>query len=428
METLASQDRGREELGKRADRAMRTEAPVDLFAFWQLQALITPRAQLPGVVAEAFAGLIEIRLKEDNSVRVFANAGVHVVRRAEELPHRVKLPGVLLRVAQDDRLRAGSLKHVRKPASAGQTLFAASEKLYDGVFIFDAYLGPLWGALTPAIWSLAAHRELGTVVYSLGQPLAGTNGDAAELLQLIPNRAPTQSVPTPKLDSGASTEALDWWTVRLNDMFGVLSDPAVFTDSTTHYNATKHIQALLTVEQLFRRVMSLQIAHRDVNARRVLLFTVLDTLERLTGRNLDTNCTLSFAQRTLQYLESIIPFRAAELLLPAARRAVTALAHVQDGFYLQRQLRTADVELPDGSGGIDRLAPEKAAAEYLKLLRNATHGHGSNKSGRVDRTNALVAHHTGDIPDDLDLLGYLYLLDLLARPDVLRRVLYRAGR
>jgi hypothetical protein len=210
METLASQDRGREELGKRADRAMRTEAPVDLFAFWQLQALITPRAQLPGVVAEAFAGLIEIRLKEDNSVRVFANAGVHVVRRAEELPHRVKLPGVLLRVAQDDRLRAGSLKHVRKPASAGQTLFAASEKLYDGVFIFDAYLGPLWGALTPAIWSLAAHRELGTVVYSLGQPLAGTNGDAAELLQLIPNRAPTQSVPTPKLDSGASTEALDW--------------------------------------------------------------------------------------------------------------------------------------------------------------------------------------------------------------------------
>ncbi|KJK35828.1 hypothetical protein UK23_42570 [Lentzea aerocolonigenes] len=185
---------------------------------------------------------------------------------------------------------------------------------------------------------------------------------------------------------------------------------------------------MLTVEQLFRRVSASQFAHRDLNARRVLLFTVLDTLERLTGRKFETHCTLSFAQRTLQNLESTIPPDAAELLLPAAHRAVAALVHTQDGFYLQRQLRTADVELPNGSGGVKRVAPEKAAADYLKLLRNATHGHGSNKSGSADRTNALLAHHTGDLPDDLDLLGYLYLLDLLARPEMLRRVLYRKGR
>ena len=68
-----------------------------------------------------------------------------------------------------------------------------------------------------------------------------------------------------------------------------------------------------------------------------------------------------------------------------------------------------------------------AAAHYLDVLRNATHGYGTAKSGRVNRTNALVAHHNGSIPHDLGLLGYLYLLDLLANPDILRRILHRAS-
>ncbi|WP_156213790.1 hypothetical protein [Lentzea aerocolonigenes] len=234
METLTSHDHGQMELGRRAERAAETEAPVDIFAYWQLQTLITPRAELPLVVADAFESLTEFRLQGDSSVRVFANAGVHVVRRSAGLPHRVKLPGVLLRIAHDDRLRAGSLKHVRAPASDGETLFAASEKLYDGVFALDAYLAPLWGAATPAIWSLAAHRELGTVIYSLGQPLNGAIGDPAELLQLIPHKAPTRSVPMPKLGASAGTEALHWWATGLNDMFAVLSDPAVERPSCLH--------------------------------------------------------------------------------------------------------------------------------------------------------------------------------------------------
>jgi hypothetical protein len=43
-------------------------------------------------------------------------------------------------------------------------------------------------------------------------------------------------------------------------------------------------------------------------------------------------------------------------------------------------------------------------------------------------TNVLLAHHDGNIPHDLALLGYLYLLDVMSRPADLRRTLHRQGR
>jgi hypothetical protein len=58
----------------------------------------------------------------------------------------------------------------------------------------------------------------------------------------------------------------------------------------------------------------------------------------------------------------------------------------------------------------------QATAHYLDVLRNATHGFGTTK-GKVERTNALLVHHDGDVPTDLGLLGYLYLLDVLTEPD-----------
>jgi hypothetical protein len=54
--------------------------------------------------------------------------------------------------------------------------------------------------------------------------------------------------------------------------------------------------------------------------------------------------------------------------------------------------------------------------------------HGSNREDAVPRTDALLAHHDGTIHHDLPLLGYLYLLELLTRPDLLRQVLFSSAR
>jgi len=207
-------------------------------------------------------------------------------------------------------------------------------------------------------------------------------------------------------------------------MFAVLGDPTVFTDEEGFYVPTKHLHALLSVEQLFRRVFSSQTSHRDTNARRTLLFTILDTLERLTGRDLSCHCSLEFAQKILLGLKSQIPPGAAEVLLPGAERAVEALKRLQDGFFLSYRKGMPSIEWTEPNGAVRSLGHDAATAQYIKVLRDATHGHGTKNTKHIPRTNALLTHHNGHIPHDTGLLGYLYLLDLISRPDDLRRALY----
>jgi hypothetical protein len=89
-------------------------------------------------------------------------------------------------------------------------------------------------------------------------------------------------------------------------------------------------------------------------------------------------------------------------------------------------MTTVDLQLRGSS--VRSLSVEEAVARYLKLLRDATHGHGSDKESSKATTDALLAHHDGHIPHDIGLLGYLYLLDLLMHPDRVRLRLYRGGR
>lgn len=264
------------------------------------------------------------------------------------------------------------------------------------------------------------------MIFSLGRCVSGTQGDAAELLQLISTPGANERTPMTALAPRAAAAAMGWWVGQLNALFGVLSELAVFTDKAGLYRPEKHLEAMLTVEQIFRRTTSMQVAHRDSNARRTLMFSVLDSVERANGWNIDTMFTLSHARKVLSGLESSIPDGAATVLLPMARQAVESLARMQDGFFIRRHLSTSDVELRLPGGGVKVLSPEAATAQYLKVLRNATHGHGG-KGKAVDLTTALLAHHNGEVPHDIGLLAYLYLLDMVANPDRLRRCFYRSG-
>jgi hypothetical protein len=358
----------------------------------------------------------------------FADAGVHLIRRSPQLIHRAKLTSVLLQVEHDPRLQAGDVGHLQRSLAAGELVFSASQGLADGILVADAYLGPLLGSLSPHVWAIAALRARGAIVYSFGSPVNGTLGRPTELLHLLPSKGAPQSVRIPTLAPDAAAAAIDWWTSRLNEMFAVLSDPAIFTDREGTYRPVKQLQALLTVEQLFRRVSSIQTAYRDANARRVLLFTVLDTLERLTGRPIQVLTLLRIATNRLQEVETAMSPAAATILLPSARRAITALRDLQDGFYLLRQMGTDTITVPGTKSKPRSYDREEAAAEYVKVLRNATHGHGSNKQGQVELVEILLAHHNGEIPHDLALLGYLYLLDVLAHPHELALHLWGGGR
>ena len=139
-------------------------------------------------------------------------------------------------------------------------------------------------------------------------------------------------------------------------------------------------------------------------------------------------CSYAYAKKVLERLEVVIPANEAEVLLQAARRGVKALGDLQEGFFIRKQLGTERVELLLSDGSRRSLSPDEATARYLKVLRDATHGHGSNKARSASLTDALLAHHDGHIPHDIGLLSVVYLLDSLAKPDRLRRALFDNGK
>jgi hypothetical protein len=387
-----------------------------------------PMKDLPTQARYFVEHLNSVRFTDDAADGPFANTSVHVIETDPALVHRLKMASVWLRIEHDARLGGGDLSHIKALNSSGESVFASSSGLYDGVMLFDAYVAPLLAAGSPGVWAINVVRSFGSLIFTLGTFISGTDGDPAELLQLVTTQGTSEAVKFPRLSASAGIDALEWWTERLNLLFGVLSDLATFTDRQGEYRPAKHLEALLTIEQIFRRTTSVLVAHRDTHARRALLFTVLDSLEGLRNTNLLTMCTLSHASKILASLEQSMPAAAGEILLPAARRAVEALRALQEGFFIRRQLCTTTVELQLGAGQVRSLSVEEAAARYLKVLRDATHGHGSNKESSSALTDALLAHHDGDIPHDVGLLAYLYLLDVLANPDRLRRTLYRGGK
>lgn len=405
-------------------RAEETEDLVDRFYLWQLQTMVAGKDEVASTVADIHKALGTLESSSSPGLTPFRDASVHLVRRSETLVHRTKLISVLLRIEHDELLRGGNVAGLKAQSAAGDLVFASGDGLLSGLALFDAYLGPLLGALTPGVWGLSAHRASGTVLYSLGRTVSGTRQGSAEMLQLLPSHSPAvQTWQSPQVGHQAYAEAITWWAEQLNKIFGVLTNPAVFADRAGSYSPMKHQQALMTMEQLFRRVSSIQTSHRDGHARRVLLFSVLDTLERLTGRAIETHCLSSYANKTLDRVRSLLPPLAAPVLLPAAERAVTALEEVQHGFFIKPSTQRSAA----ASHSVAGLPLPEAAARYIKVLRDATHGHGSNKTANAPTTNILLAQHNGEIAHDLPLIGYLYLLDVMTRPDDLYPILYRNG-
>jgi hypothetical protein len=386
--------------------------------------LVTPPTDLPTNAGKILDSLTQIRYEDqaDGEPGPFHSPGLAVLGTTSTLQLRLRLPSIFLRRANDERLARGDTTHRRRGEGDEDMLFPSSHGLYEGIYLLDPYAGPLRGSMSPSIWCLAAPRTFGTVIVMLGRAIAGTVGDATEPLQTILVKGPNRSYRVPEHVPADQPAAVEWWARALNLLFGILSDPAVFRTKGGVYDPAAHLGAILTIEQLFRRVTSLLVQHRDVTARLALLFTCLDTLEGLTGRNLVKQCESSHAANCLGRVRLNMSEAARRVLLPCAERAATALEEIQGGFSLARQEKKTHLAWANKTATL-----EQAAAHYIAALRNATHGHGGHKGTDEQRArdSTLLIQHNGKIPDDLPLLAYLYLLDLLNDPKRFRRILSR---
>ncbi|MCO7220837.1 hypothetical protein [Klenkia sp. PcliD-1-E] len=385
------------------------------------------RDQLLETVRGARQALVDVQLTNTEE-SAFPDAEVYAVVRSAALAMRYKMPSIHLRLEHDPGLfQRGPQALAPEQGSDGRyvAVFGSSQGLVDGVYIFECYLSPLWGSLAPFVWAFPAHRGEITLIYSFGRALAGVDGLPAEPLQAINFRGASQTVDTPDVSPAATQAAITWWTQKLDNILSVVSDPALHTDKDGNYLPSKHLNSMLSMEQLFRRVAAVQRGHKDKDARRLAFFSVLDTLQRLTGRDITMLSRRSYANKVLTQLETAIPDHAQQILLPACYRAIRALDELQKGFFLTRQTGMQTIKYVSDKGQERELTLTEATAQYVKLLRNATHGFGDITER--NRSEVLLAHHDGVIPDDLAFLAWLYLLDLLNNTDRLQFSLWAGG-
>jgi hypothetical protein len=383
--------------------------------------------ELIAVVEQACATLGTTPLASTGEL-LFSNLSAHLVIATDLLIHRVRLPAIMFRFEQDP----DALATIASIGDEGG-YFASSSNWFKDIIGASHYFGPLLGCLSPGFWCVPTGRPPAAILFSLGTGIAGYRHSPMEPMQLLPSEGRDEPVPDKHLSPTSCRIAITWWTNRLNQMFGYLCDPTVFSNKNGIYDPYEHQHWLLTFGQVFSLTTALQTSSRNHAVQRALMNTLLDTYsDRIADRRFDQLCTYNTAKATADRVRAKMPDDVAAILMPLADRAVESLLRVQEGFFFREQRgdRNVVVRIPGSERGHHR-EPQRAAAMLLKLYRNATHGFGGMRQPQSEKdlvAERLLSHHTGEIPDDLVFLPYLYLLDTLCEPGRVRETIVKCAR
>jgi hypothetical protein len=379
-------------------------------------------------IVEQIFGYLQAIPMESTGELLFSHLTIHLVIATKLLLGRMRLPAILSRFDQDP----DAAKTIAKLGDEGG-YFASSSNWFQDVITASHYFGPLLGCLSPGFWCVPSGRPPAAILFSLGTPIAGYRPTPMEPMQLLPHTGRDEPVPDVNLDPTSCRIAITWWTNRLNQMFGYLCDPTIFSNKHGIYDPYEHQHWLLTFGQIFSLTTALQTSSRNHATQRALMNTLLDTFaDRVLDRRFDQLCTYDNAKEAAERAHTRMPPVVAKILMPLADRALDSLLRVQDEFFLRKQRgdNNVIVHIPGSERGHHK-QPPRAAAMLLKLYRNATHGFGGLRKPQSDEdliVERLLSHHTGEIPDDLVFLPYLYLLDVLCSPDKVRETIVKRAR
>ena len=378
---------------------------------------LAPDDQFTEAAFNAFESLRAVNTAEGNPL--FPNLAASFIRFDQALNWRATLARVMVRIEEEP-----ALLNTRPQQPDDQLAFgSATGILTDLSLTRDAYLAPLFLCHSPFIWAIVGARPQGVMVYSLGRPIQGRETDAAELIQQFMPAGPTTFAACPPFTATHVATTLAWWIKHLNELLSLVTDPSTYINQAGEYSPRRQFEAQLSFEQAGRRIQAVLAHQRDQATRQVLAFAALDTLEGLGLINFERAVQLTKAEKVLERLDALIPVNVAEVLLPSARRAVDALRECQYGFLPNAYVSGDQVTVPHKNGQHRVMTVEQATGQYLRVLRNAHHGYGGQNDAGRRRDEVLLMSHTGNIPNDLVLLPYLYWLHALAEPQILHRTL-----
>lgn len=356
---------------------------------------------------------------DDPDRLVFPNASVHWVSLNSVLYWRAWLPSMLMRLELDPsfeaQLRSGALKR------GSELTFASNHELVAPALLQGNFLGPLLGCFTPRTWSVHVPRLMNSIIFNLGRTVPGQSPTPMDTLDLLPHRfssgtASDGATEDPAIARTAWREAIDWWTLRLDQLFKFLSDPSTFRDADENYEPYRHQNWLINASELFDRVTSALRSPRDQNAATILTFSALDLVsERFLGSDTGAISTPAAADKALHDVRASMPPLAADVLLPGAERAVAALKSIAGGFFMG----TDHIEISTAKHGTTTMSALDAVGPLMRARRNAVHGFGGSQAA-TKGAHQLLAQHKGALPEDLVYLPYLYLLKVLCNLDTLR--------
>jgi hypothetical protein len=130
------------------------------------------------------------------------------------------------------------------------------------------------------------------------------------------------------------SEAVDWWTSRVNKKLLDIFSPTNYFDGAGFYVPEAHKRWMLNLEQLLSRVGAIVRHPRDHAAQLMLIFPAMDMLgDSFTASNgIGQLMTPSRIRKRITTIEEHVPDQIRPLVMAPACRALTAAEQVAEEF------------------------------------------------------------------------------------------------
>ena len=298
---------------------------------------------------------------------------------------------------------------------------AARALMVHSIAGFTMYFSPLLLLDSPWVSGLNVARPSATLIRLLASPVPGRpRGWTDQLDSFKPSYAgstiwPESTVPTTSLETRETV--LRWWTTRLSELLWMVTDPTRYTDKSGNYDPSVHLGVTLTVERIFVTAVEIMCQKtKDELLRKILLFDFLDLLEGHGMGNYEKNLSYQRQHALWSSLKQSLPEEVVVAFSPVIDGAFEALLHLEKGFWSTAN-RTSDNKLlisrRNGTGQ-DAISLDRAKGEYLRILRNSTHGF--KDLADDPRRLSYLANHTAELHNNLADLVWWYLIRILATP------------